>query len=335
LSPLGKVLKNVGNRNSEFTSPLLWAELTPEHKAVVVEMGMRGFGQVAHLADFSKPTIGVVTCIGTAHIEMVGSRAGIARAKGELLERLPSDGMAVIWQEDEYVSDLHRFSAAPVRTYGFSQEAECRILGYRAIDWGQSVLRGSLDGISFEAELSVVGRHQALNAAAAILAAHSAGVKVEDAAAALSNAELPPMRLEVVPCKNCTVLLDAYNASPDSTVAALRALAEGPCNGRRVAVLGEMRELGDFEESGHRMVGEALGTSAVDLVLLTGGATKFIAEDALMAGFLPENLKQLPSLDIEAVTAFLETLEPNDIVLVKGSRALALEKAVQPLRRVQ
>ncbi len=133
LSPLGEVLKTEGNRNSEFSSPLLWAELTADHKAVVVEMGMRGFGQVQHLASFTKPTLGVVTNIGHSHIELVGNQEGVARAKAELLEALPADGHAVLWAEDPFLALLSETSAAPFSTFGFSEGAACRITDYKVL----------------------------------------------------------------------------------------------------------------------------------------------------------------------------------------------------------
>ncbi|MCH7945241.1 MAG: UDP-N-acetylmuramoyl-tripeptide--D-alanyl-D-alanine ligase, partial [Armatimonadetes bacterium] len=152
LSPLGKVLKSAGNRNSEYTSPLVWAELEEGHKAAVIEMGMRGFGQIAHLASFTLPTVGIVTHVGTAHIEKVGSREGILRAKGELIQALPTEATAVLWHEDDYISDLRRLARCRTLTFGFEPEADCRILGYRALSWDRCVVRGRLDGATFEAE---------------------------------------------------------------------------------------------------------------------------------------------------------------------------------------
>ncbi|HEY0867714.1 MAG TPA: UDP-N-acetylmuramoyl-tripeptide--D-alanyl-D-alanine ligase, partial [Fimbriimonas sp.] len=119
LSPLGPVLKSEGNRNTEFTSPLVWTELTPDHRAAVIEMGMRGFGQIAHLASFSQPTIGVITNIGYSHGEMVGGREGIAKAKGELLDALPKEGWAVLWQDDPFLESL-AMKAPRLRTFGFA-----------------------------------------------------------------------------------------------------------------------------------------------------------------------------------------------------------------------
>ncbi len=328
LSASGPVLKSQGNRNTEYTSPLLWHDLRPEHWAVVVEMGMRGFGQIAHLAAVARPTIGIVTCVGTAHAEKVGSRAGIAAAKGELLEALPPDGTAVVWREDDFFAELASCAQCEVKTFGFSPESDLRVVGYRALDWASCEVLLELSGESASAKLPVIGRHQALNAGAAVLAAVSAGTPFRQAVSHLDRAELPPLRMEVRQRNGATVLVDTYNASPDSTVAALRALYEGPTEGRRLAVLGEMKELGDFTESGHRAVGAGLDATKLDSVLLTGGPTRFIFEEAVSAGFPAARIAQLSELDVQEVRKFLDTAGQGDVVLVKGSRALGLERAL-------
>lgn len=328
LSPLGEVLKSAGNRNSEYTSPLAWYGKSESTRAAVIEMGMRGFDQIAHLAAISQPTIGIITVIGTAHIEMVGSRAGIARAKGELFESLPDDGVAIAWAEDDFREDLRRLAPGTFLTFGFSPEANMRILGYRSEGWTACRVRFHWHGEEAEVVLPVIGRHQALNAAAAALAAVQAGVPFAEAVAALARAELPPLRMEVREIHGVTVLLDNYNASPDSTAAALRALAEGPAQGRKLAVLGEMRELGDYTESGHRLVGRALTAAPIDHVFLTGGPTRFIADEARTTGFPADRLTDAEILDLSEVAAFLRTTRPGDVVLIKGSRALELERAV-------
>lgn len=330
LSPLGPVLKSEGNRNTEYTAPLVWSELTQATRSVVAELGMRGFGQIEHLAGFTRPTVGLITMIGTAHIEMVGSREGIARAKAELLHALPTDGLAALWAEDDFLGVLRATSPCPVRTFGFSPDAECQITGYKALSFDRCQIMGRLGERTFQTELPSVGRHQALNAAAAIAISTALGVDLAEAAEAIRSVELPPMRLEPVSLRGATVLMDAYNASPDSTVAALRTLGELPAAGRRVAILGEMRELGDFSESGHRLVGRALAATGVDAAVLFGESTRFILEDALSSGMPPERLKSAASL--EEIADFLRTLATGDLALVKGSRALGLEQALEAAR---
>jgi len=330
LSPLGKVLKTTGNRNSEYTSPLIWAELTPEHKAVVVEMGMRGFGQIAHLASFTQPTIGVVTNIGVSHIELVGSREGIVKAKGELLEALPQNGFAIVWAEDQYLQGLKSKTKSQVMTFGFSQHADCRITNYTVNGWKECRIEGKLHEHPFHAVLPGVGRHLALNAACAVLVAACAGVRPADAGEALANSEIPPMRMQILEHNGVTYILDAYNASPPSVIAALETLADARVQGKRIAVLGEMRELGSHTEEGHREVGRAAVQTGINELILIGEPTKWIAEAAENKGFPKDRIHHANS--IQEVTAHIKNAKPGDAVLIKGSRALELERAVEFLK---
>lgn len=329
LSPLGLVLKSQGNKNTEYTSPLLWAGLDPKKRAVVVEMGMRGSGQIDHLASVARPTVGLVTMIGTAHVEMVGSRAGIARAKAEMFDHLTGAMAAVLPRDDEFFADLAKAAPGLVRSFGASPDSDCQVLGYRAVGLEGCVVRGSLDGVEWEVDLPLIGRHQANNVASAILAANICGVPVGQAAAAVQTVEAMPMRMEVVERGGVRVLVDTYNASPDSTVSALRALCDTTVEGRRFAVLGEMKELGAFTEGGHRQVGAALATLPIDRVLLTGGPTAFIADEALKVGFPVDKLESDDSLDLAHVRRFIASARPGDVVLLKGSRALGLERAME------
>lgn len=326
LSPLGPILKNPGNRNSEYTSPLLWADLTDAHRAVVVEMGMRGFGQIQHLAEFTAPTIGLITNIGFAHIEMVGSREGIARAKGELLEALPATGTAILWQEDDYLGTLRPMSKARVRTFGTGEAADCRIADYQPLGWQNCRVKGTLDGREWTAELPGIGRHLALNAAAAVLAASTAGVDPQAAAAAIAQAEVPPMRMEIREWNGATFVLDNYNASPPSVIAALEALSETPVSGRRRAVIGEMRELGAESEAAHASVGAAMARLGIQEAIFLGPTTPMAREAAIAGGADASRYRM--AADLSSVEAFLRDSRTGDAVLIKGSRALELERAV-------
>jgi UDP-N-acetylmuramoyl-tripeptide--D-alanyl-D-alanine ligase len=326
LSPLGPVLKTEGNRNSEYTAPLLWGDLTEEHRAVVVEMAMRGFDQIAHLAAFSQPTIGLITNIGYSHLEQVGSREGIARAKGELLEALPTDGQALLWAEDEFLDTLRPMATCPVRTFGFSEAADCRVVRYQPVDWQHCVVTGTLDGVEWEATLPAVGRHMAINAAAAVLTAQAAGVSPADAATALASVQLPPMRMEIRDLNGATVMLDTYNAAPPSMIAAIETLAELPVAGKRRAVVGVMRELGEHAEAAHRMVGQALAEHRIDEICFVGEPMAWARQECLRAGLSESSL--VSAADHSEIRAFLTASAPGDAVLVKGSRALELEKAL-------
>lgn len=331
LAAIGPVVKSEGNQNTEYTSPLLWSRVGLDTKSVVVEMGMRGFGQISYLAGIARPTVGVVTNIGTAHIEKVGSREGIVRAKGELLQSLPKDGVGVLWAEDEYLADLAGMVSGTVRTFGFSPEAWSRVTGYRADGWAGSVVLGEVDGEPYEVRLATLGRHQALNVAAAMAVGKVLGADLALAAKGVEGVSAMPMRMEVRVLSGVTYLVDTYNASPDSTTAALKTLETGPATGRRMAVLGEMKELGDFTEGGHRLVGKVVGVSSLDRVLFVGAPMKFAMEEALAAGFPSSRVSFVEAVDLGVVGEFLGSAEEGDAVLIKGSRALGLEKALEGL----
>lgn len=325
LGTMGPVLKTVGNRNTEYTAPLLWAELTPEHRSVVVEMGMRGFGQIAHLATFSRPNIGVITNIGHSHMELVGDRAGIARAKGELLQSLPIDGVAVLPSGDDFLEYLQAQSPRS-RTFGFIPDsADNLIFGYSQIGWTGSELVGILQQPSGErvwtTQLPAAGMHFARNAAAAVLTASEAGVDPDVAADALALASLPPMRMEVRSRNGVIILLDTYNAAPGSMQAALEVLTAGPARGTRRAVIGEMRELGGFSEQAHRELAQWLVDAGVQEAIFVGAATQATIEAARRPGYRLAN-------GIDEVKEFVSASQPGDVVLIKGSRAFELERAL-------
>ena len=327
LSPMGQVVKNEGNKNTELTSPLLWERVGIDTKAVVVEMGMRGFDQIAHLASIAQPTVGVITNVGTAHIEKVGSRGGIAKAKGELLQALPEDGVAVLWAEDDYFGDLKELAPGRVVTFGTSPDAWSKVIGHQSEGWSGSVVVGQVDGQDYEVRLPMIGGHHALNVAAAMAVARVLGVDIESAAKGIESVSALPMRMEVREINGATVLVDTYNASPDSTISALKTVETGPVTGRRLAVLGEMKELGDYTEGGHRLVGKVVGVSSLDKVFLVGEPTRFIREEAEAAGFVGS----IEEGDLEGVRGFLKGMGAGDVVLIKGSRALGLEKALEEI----
>jgi UDP-N-acetylmuramoyl-tripeptide--D-alanyl-D-alanine ligase len=328
LSPLGPVLKTRGNRNTEYTSPLVWFEADGDEASAVIEMGMRGLGQIEHLASISQPTVGLITVIGTGHIEMVGSREGICQAKTELFRALPPEGPCLFWAEDDFAGPLRQEAAGrPVMTFGFSPEADMRVVGARTEAEDRSRVLLAWQGRQAEAVIPMVGRHQALNAAAAALAAVACGADFEAAVAGLESVEAPPMRMEMRRVNGALFVVDTYNANPDSACASLRALMELPGQRRR-AVLGEMKELGDFGRTGHQMVGRLAAELGLDEILFVGSAMEAGYEEALRAGCPSERAEMIAEVDLDRVRAWLEKSGEGDVVLIKGSRALGLEGAV-------
>lgn len=325
LSPLGKIAQTTGNRNTEYTGPLLWAEMDGDEQAVVVEMGMRGFGQIRHLASFAKPTMGLITNVGHSHLEIVGSRQGIAEAKAELFESLPSDGRAFAWAGDDFLGLLRAQAPCPVETFGI-RSGDSQVVRYEPVSWTLSKATISVHGQEVDVEIPAAGKHLALNAAAALLVAFHCNVDLERATDALSGIKLPEMRMQIIERDGVTIVMDAYNAAPGSFLAALETLAELPARGDRLVVMGEMRELGAASEQAHRDVGKAIAKSDVNRACFFGDATRFAFEECRADGMSELNL--VMAKDIDDVREFLDSARPGDTVLIKGSRAMELERAL-------
>jgi UDP-N-acetylmuramoyl-tripeptide--D-alanyl-D-alanine ligase len=321
-----RVLKSPANLNTEIGLPLTLLGLTPEHERAVLEMAMYGPGEIDLLCRIAQPRIGVVTNVGPVHLERLGSMAAIAAAKGELVEALPSDGVAVLNGDDATVAAMASRTKARVLLYG--QSSQCHIRGSDLASHG-------LDGISFRLtyegsrprrlEAHLPGRHHLYPALAAAAVALAEGMTLAEAASALEDAR-PELRLRVLTTPNgATILDDSYNASPQSVSAALDLLTELP--GRRIALLGEMRELGAAEEEGHRQVGQHAAVCA-DLILVVGERARPLYEAARATG--PAEVRFL-ALAEEAASILRDELQPGDYLLVKASRAVTLETVVDAL----
>ena len=316
LAPLGKIVKTEGNRNTEYTAPLLWPEVTPDTKAVVVEMAMRGLGQIAHLASFSMPTAAIVTNIGWSHASEVGSREGIAQAKGELLEALPHNGIAVLPADDEFYPALAKFAEGrQIYTFGGSERADCRVIGIRSEGWEGSVVDGFFADIPWQAHIPYLGKHLAQNVAAAVCMAAAMGLAPQEAAESVFDAELPPMRMQVLERNGVMVLLDAYNASPSSMRGAIETFMDLPVVGKRVLILGQMNELGEESARAHQEIGGYVRGQKVDRVATFGP----IAASYGMGQ---------PAGSIEELRELFSGLKSGDAVLIKGSRSLELERVI-------
>lgn len=325
-----RVHKNAMNFNNEFGVPKTIFEMEERHTALVLEMGMRGAGEIARLAQIGGPTVGVVTGVGVSHIERLGSRRAIAAAKGELLASLPQDGAAILPATDPFFSDLRARFGGETITCAVDAPADVRASdvarheqGWRftvASPWGRTRLF-----------LPSPGRFNVQNALFALAVAGRLGVPLDAAARALRDWTPPAMRLEVVTTPGgMTLLSDAYNAAPDSMIGALETLRDMPAPGRRIAALGEMRELGDFTAEAHCLVGQAAAATAPDALLLIGPLTDALAAAAREAGYPAAAIHRFPTTDA-AAAALPALVQPGDVVLVKGSRALAMEALLTAL----
>ena len=352
-----------GNQNNELGVPKTILRAEADTQVVVVEMGMRGAGQITALCDYVRPDWGVVVNVGEAHIELLGSRENIARAKAELLCALPEgSGKAFVNADDDFadlmatVSNLHArlveevfFDGSPSATdrhlscldaHPADRDHRVWATDVTLDDQGRPAFllhcRGFLEGEPWVEEtcpcaLALRGVHNVSNACAAAAVGRALGIPLEVCVEALSRSLPEAGRQEVLASRDgFTVINDAYNANPESMRASLSTFASMDVAGRRIAVLGDMGELGDFAEACHRGVGRFAAAQGIDCLVCAGPLSSFIAEGALEEGF-PE--KDLVRCDTVAdVLAYLEpVLEPGDAVLVKASHSMGLNRVAEGL----
>lgn len=369
----GSVVATEANQNNELGVPRTLLRANPETEVVVVEMGMRGLGQISELCSFVRPDWGIVTNIGESHIELLGSRENIARAKSELLEALPSGGVAVLNGADDMSSFAWDRSGLSRRNgklvcfdgSGISDGASVAAAARAAEPdaeaaevwwtcpavWAEDVVldeqgrpRFTLCARGFDEQsdaasaparaacaLNLRGMHNVSNACAAAAVGLLLGMDVDAVARALATAEPEAGRQEVLKARGgYTVVNDAYNANPDSMRASLNTFSALKVPGRRIAVLGDMGELGDYAPACHRGVGELVACLPIDRLVCVGELAQGIAEGAEACGMDPQRIVRAASLpdvlgDLDA------TLEPGDAVLVKASHFMGLERVVEGL----
>lgn len=301
--------------NNELGVPLTILSAPDEVEALVVEMGARGIDHIAHLCRIARPTVGVVTTVGLAHLELFGHLDEVVRAKGELVESLPSDGVAVLNANVPEVSSMADRTVARVLTFGF-EHADVAATDVRLDSQLRPSFHLNSPWGSVGVHLEVRGEHQVANALAAAAAGLASGVRLQAVAEGLQQAEISPWRMEMSTTPSgALVLNDAYNANPASMQAALRALAllEAP---RRTAVLGPMAELGEHTVSAHREVAELASELRVRLIAV--GAPDYGPPAESVA-------------DVEGALELLGELDERDAVLVKGSRVAGLERLAEAL----
>lgn len=325
LSVRHRVLAPEGNLNTEIGLPIICLHAGPEHEVAVLELAMRGPGEIAHLARICRPVVGALTRIGPSHLEALGSMEAIVAAKGELVAALPPGGTAVLNADDPLQRGMAARGPAPAIWYGTGGDVRAE---------GVAVLPGAgtrfdlrlPGGDRAEVRLALPGRHQVGNALAAAGVALALGLPAADIASGLSRARAPHDRLEVRRLADWVLIDDVYNASPASTHAALDVLAQLAQPGRALILFADMLELGTLTEAGHREVGRAIAASpARGLATVGEAASTFLRAEA----GLPGPVCATPE---EAAAWALAELRPGDCVLVKGSRGMEMERAVAALR---
>jgi UDP-N-acetylmuramoyl-tripeptide--D-alanyl-D-alanine ligase len=318
------VLKSEGNFNNHFGLPLMLLKLEPEHDVAVIEMGMSHAGEIRALASIALPEIGVVTNVAPVHLEFFDSIAGIARAKYELIEGLPSTGTAVLNADDEYVSQFGRDFKGRVITYGIRSRADVSAEDIRSAgaEGSQfSVVAGSGREL---ARLPLVGEHNILNALAAVAVGMALGLTLPECVAALATLAQPDKRGQVLHLGNITVINDCYNSNPKALDAMVDALAIMPA-GRRIVVAGEMLELGPAAAEMHRAAGRHVAEKKIDLFVGVRGLAQAMVDGARESGAQTEFL----ATPEEAGEWLARETRDHDVVLLKASRGVKLEKALE------
>jgi UDP-N-acetylmuramoyl-tripeptide--D-alanyl-D-alanine ligase len=336
LSERFKVQKTQGNLNNHIGLPLMVLSLEPDTEVAVLEMGMSAAGEIALLADIAMPQIGIITNIGEAHLEYLGSREGIAQAKFELIETLPENGLALLFGDEPLLRQLEQKIPCEVQWFGFSENNSIRAVHVKQLGLAGSSFHienhGKYEG-DFAYHVKIPGLHQVGNALASIAAGLYLGLSKEQVAAGLEKTTLSAMRMEVVkrPAGGF-IINDAYNASPTSMKAAIRMLAETPDTDYRVAVVGDMLELGEYAEQMHFEIGQLAGQLGIDLLVAVGGYAESVGKGAIASGMETDKVYIADSkpLAVEAVVQHTAGKQ-SPVILVKASRGMKMEQVVTGL----
>lgn len=322
------VLQTEKNFNNEIGLPRTLLQLTKEHGACVVELGMRGLGQIKELADIAEPTVGVVTNVGKSHIELLGSQAQIAKAKGELVEALGSDGTAVLNQDDNRVAAMAGKCKGKVVGFGIINDAPVMAGTIKNSEKGLSFTCRCFDQV-IDVHMAVIGTHNVYNALAAVAVGRLLGLSEHQMQKGLAEYKGVPMRQELVNIDNVVFVNDAYNANPASMKEAVDTLVT-LTGGRKIAVLGGMLELGDWAEKEHEKIGTYLADKKVDILIALGDEARFMAKAAKAAGM---NEVYTVTTHAEAAAVLRRIMRQGDTVLLKGSRGFAMEKILPYIER--
>ncbi|MCB8927097.1 MAG: UDP-N-acetylmuramoyl-tripeptide--D-alanyl-D-alanine ligase [Ardenticatenaceae bacterium] len=329
LSSKYRTFKSPGNRNSILGLPLALFDLQESDEKAVLEMGMYTTGEIATLCDLTQPKVGVVTLVGAVHLERAGSMENIVKAKRELVEALPADGTAILNKDDAHVMSMADHTQASIFTYGLSNTADL---------WADNIRSMGLNGVRFTlhyqdeamiVQVPLLGRHSVHTSLRAAAVGLVEGLTWDEILHGLRNTAVQ-LRLVTVPGpRNSLIIDDTYNASPDSVVAALNLMHD--LDGRSVAVLGDMLELGYLEEEAHRQVGRRAAEVA-KLLVTVGQRARWIGEEAIASG-LPKDKVVMVEDAVTAVPTLEELIEENDTVLVKGSLGMRMDQIITAIGR--
>jgi UDP-N-acetylmuramoyl-tripeptide--D-alanyl-D-alanine ligase len=330
LSRKFRVTKTEGNFNNHVGLPQTMLAAASTDEIAVWEIGMNHPGEIAALANLAAPDVAIITNVGLAHIEFMGSREAIATEKGTLAEVVEEGGTVILNADDPFSEGIARRTRAKIILAGIEAGS------IRATEVSQSATGCEftiLEGAHrCRAQLPVPGIHMVQNAMLAVAAGRAFGLSLEECAAGLASTPLTKARLQIKEINGIQFIDDSYNANPDSMKAALRTLVELDADGRRIAVLGEMGELGEESARGHREVGEAAATLGIDQLIAVGAVGASIAQAAEKAGLSKSISVESPE---EAAELLGESASPGDLILVKGSRSARMERVLEAFSKRQ
>lgn len=326
-----RTFKSWGNFNNLIGAPLCVDNTPDDAEVVVSEMGMNHKGEIAQIAGWTRPNIGVYTNIGPVHIEFFGTVEKIAEAKKELLENVRPDGVVIVNNDNEHVVRIAKDFHGRKVTYGIHNEAEYRATHIRERGLLGTTFTLSAEGEQRELELNLPGGHNLENLLAAIATARAIGISWEGVARGVKNVQPAYHRGVIIPWRDATIYDDTYNSNPYALGRALELLVQADAPGRRIAVIGDMLELGEQELQFHRDSGKAI-PKEVDVVVGVGTRSRALLDGAREAGFGEEQLRHFT--DAESAGAFLRAfVQPGDLVLIKGSRGVGLDRAIAVMQR--
>ncbi len=320
-----KVLKSEGNLNNQIGVPLTLFRLRKGHQVGVIEFGTNHFGEVRYLCEIAEPDYGLITNIGREHIEFFGDIEGVAKEEGSLFDYLfEKGGFVFVNLDDEYVRKIgEKFKNK--MTFGFSEDADVKAQIIGADELARFRFKVKFSRREQVLKLKIPGEHLVINAVSAFAVGLKFGVPLSSIKKALQQYEPFSKRMEIIKVKGIVVINDTYNANPDSVIASLKTLSQMKCSGKRIAVLGDMLELGEYTEVAHREVGQKLGEFGIDYFLAYGEAMHYAYGVASQS---VANAMYFGDKDLLVYHLF-EIADRGDIILVKGSRGMKMEEIVE------
>jgi len=327
------LLRTSGNYNNEIGIPLTLLQLNKSHKFLVAEIGMRGLGEIRTLTNFIPPDLAVITNIGEAHIGLLGSKDNIFKAKSELLQSLDKDGIAILNRDDPYFFKMLKIvKGKKVYTFGVENKSDIMACNIRMVsDKGMRFTLEVQNGKSREIYFPLLGRHNIYNALAASAVAFALGIELDLIERGLSSSKPLGLHMQLSNFnKGIKILNDSYNASPLSVKSALETLAEVAQNNRKIAILGDMLELGEKTDFYHREIGKEAAKLSIDILITVGQRGKIIAQSSKEEGMAKERVFSFEKNEkINLAKKLLSLAKPGDFILLKGSREMKMEEILE------